>query len=149
MTVTAGPARSQTAAVIAAGVLLVLAGASADAGGRVLSWPAAALLLLVAARDLALGPALSADAEGLVVVTGLRRTALAWTCVEQLRVVTDRRAPLLEVDAGDRLVLLSRWRLGRPPAAVIDELRAVRPPVPPPSPRGPSPRGPSPRGPSC
>lgn len=124
MTVTAGPSRSQTAALGAAGVLLVLVGLAADAGGRVLSWPAAALLLLTAVRDLALGPALSADDHGLVVVNGWRRTALAWTSVERLRVVTDRRAPLLEVDAGERLVLLSRWRLGRPPAAVLEELRA-------------------------
>ena len=130
MTVTAGPARSQSAALAAAGLLLVLAGLSADAGGRVLSWPAAALLLLTAVRDLVLGPALSADDSGLVVVTGWRRTALAWPSVERLRVVTDRRAPLLEVDAGERLVLLSRWRLGRPPAAVLDELRLVGPPCP-------------------
>ena len=129
MTVTAGPARSQTVALIAAAVLLVLVGLSTDAGGRVLSWPAAALLLLTAGRDLALGPALSADSAGLVVVTGWRRVALAWTSVERLRVVTDRRAPLLEVDAGERLVLLSRWRLGRPPAAVLDELWAVGPPL--------------------
>lgn len=134
MTLTAGPARSQTAALVAASVLLALVGASADAGGRVLSWPAAALRLVVAVRDLTLGPALSADTDGLVVVTGLRRTAVAWACVERLRIVTDRRAPLLEVDAGDRLVLLSRWRLGRPPAVVLEELRAVRPSVPPISP---------------
>ena len=127
MSVTAGPARSQTLALLAAGVLLALVGLGADAGGRVLSWPAAALLLAAGARDLALAPALTADAQGLVVVHGLRRTRFPWTAVERLRVVTDRRAPLLEVDTGDALVLLSRWRLGRPPATVLQELRAIAP----------------------
>jgi hypothetical protein len=128
MTVTAGPARSQTAACLVAAVVLALVGLATDGGGRLLSWPAALLVLAVAARDLALGPALRADASGLLVVTGLRVVRLDWSSVERLRVVRDRRTPLLEVDAEGRLHLLSRWRLGRPPAAVLDELQGVAPP---------------------
>ncbi|MDP9497853.1 MAG: PH domain-containing protein, partial [Actinomycetota bacterium] len=84
------------------------------------------LLLAVAGRDLLLRPALRADAAGIVVVTGLRRRAVAWTEVERVQVVTDRRAPLLELDLGDTLVLLSRLRLGRPPEAVAAELSALQ-----------------------
>ena len=127
MTVTAGPAPSQTAALLVAGVLLLVVGLLSDAGGRVLAWPAGVLLLVLGARDLVLGPALRAGPDGLVVVSGLRRRTVPWAAVERLRLVTERRTPLLEVDAGDDLLLLSRWRLGRSPSLVLDELAALAP----------------------
>jgi hypothetical protein len=46
--------------------------------------------------------------------------------VTRLRVVTDRRAPLLEVDLEHRVLVLSRGRLGRSPHEVLDELEALR-----------------------
>ena len=128
MLVVAGPGRRQAAALLAGAVALVLLGLAADAGGRVLAWSAALLLAGAALRDLVLGPALRADRDRVVVVSGWRTTTVPWSAVDRLRVVTDRRAPLLEIDAGEDLLLLSRWRLGRPPAAVLDELWAVLPP---------------------
>jgi len=120
--VTAGPSRGSCVALLAGAVLLVVLGLAGDPGGRVLAWPAAALLVLVALRDLALRPALRADHEGVEVVTGLRRRWTPWQQVEGLRVVTDRRTPLLEVDVGATVLVLPRRRLGRPPALVLEEL---------------------------
>lgn len=124
--VTAGPSVVASGVLAAAGLLLAVTGAAADPTGRLLAWPAALLLLAVAGRDLLLRPALCADSAGIEVVTGLRRRAVAWADVERVRVVTDRRAPLLELDLGDTLVLLSRLRLGRPPHAVPAELSALQ-----------------------
>ena len=121
------PGRRQAAALLAVAGALALLGLAADAGGRVLAWPAAVLLSATALRDLLLGPALRADRDHVVVVSGWRTTAVPWSAVDRLRVVTDRRAPLLEVDAGDVLLLLSRWHLGRPPALVLDELSHLAP----------------------
>jgi hypothetical protein len=75
---------------------------------------------------------LTADAEGLTLITGLlRRRRLAWAEIEGVRV--DRRnrlglrSELLEVDAGDSLYLFSVHELGAEPedvAAALAELRA-------------------------
>jgi hypothetical protein len=75
---------------------------------------------------------LTADAEGLTLITGLlRRRRLAWAEIERVRV--DRRnrlglrSELLEVDAGDSLYLFSVHELGAEPeevAAALAELRA-------------------------
>ncbi len=113
------------ALLLAAGALVLL-GAVADAGGRVLAWPAAALLAGCALRDLLLRPVLQAGPAGLQVVTGLRRRSVPWSSVERLRVVRDRRTPLLEIDLGDTLVVLSRFRLGRAPEDVLSELSALQ-----------------------
>ena len=75
---------------------------------------------------LALRPVLRADTAGLEVVVGLRRRQLSWPEVHGLRVVDDRRTPLLEVDLGSTLVVLTRRRLGRPPDVVLDELLALQ-----------------------
>ena len=125
--VEAGPARRVSYAMACAALGLLLAGLASDAGGRVLAWPAALLLAGAALRDLVLGPTLRADHEAVRVVTGLRRRTVPWAAVERLRLVTERRTPLLEVDAGDDLLLLSRWRLGRSPSLVLDELAALAP----------------------
>jgi hypothetical protein len=125
--VTAGPARSTAALLLlAAGVLLAVA-LAADPAGSLLAGPAAVLLGGLALRDLLLRPVLRAGPEGLEVVTGLRRRRLPWSAVEGLRVVTDRRTALLELDLGSSLVVLPRARLGRAPQQVLDELSAVRP----------------------
>jgi len=130
VTVSAGPSRLHTWTLVVGSLALAVGGLRGDPGSRVLAWPAAVLLLLAAGRDLALGPALQADAGGLVVIAGLRRVVVPWARVERLRLVTDRRTPVLEVDAGDRLLLLTRWRLGRSPAQVLDELRSLAPALP-------------------
>lgn len=124
--VTAGPSRSASGALVLTGCLLVVLALVTDAPGRVLVLPAAALLLAFGARNLVLHPALRADAHGVEVVAGVRRLRAAWPDVERLRVVTDRRTPVLELDLGDALVVLSRLRLGRPPGDVLAELLAAR-----------------------
>ena len=67
MTVSARPARSQVGALLAGAVLLALVGLAADGGGRILSWPAAAVLLAVVARE---------DGYGYDVVRRLRAAGL-------------------------------------------------------------------------
>jgi hypothetical protein len=122
----AGPTRTAAWALLAGAAALLVVGLVADAGGRLLALPAAVLLAGLAARDLALRPVLRADAAGLDVVVGLRRRRVDWAQVERLRVVQDRRTPVLEIDLGATLVLLTRGRLGRSPALVLQELRDVR-----------------------
>lgn len=124
---TAGPRRSTGAALLAGAAVLVLVCVAADPAGRVLAVPAAVALAAAGLRDLLLRPVLRADAGGVVVLAGLTRHRAPWDDVEVLRVVTDRRSPALELDLGDRLVVLSRLRLGRAPQDVLQELLAVRP----------------------
>lgn len=108
-------------------VCLLAAVAVADPAGRLLLVPAGLLLLVLGARDLLLRPVLTADPTGLRVVQGWSRREVPWSTVAGLRVVTDRRAPLLELDLGDTVVVLSRSRLGRAPYLVLAELEACRP----------------------
>ena len=125
--VTAAPARSTALLLLAGAVLLALVALAADPHGRLLAAPAALLLAALGLRDLLLRPVLAAGAWGLEVVTGLRRRHVPWHSLEGLRVVTDRRTPLLELDLGTTLVVLPRSRLGRDPQEVLAELDAVRP----------------------
>ncbi len=124
--VTAGPAPAAAAGLLVAAAALLVLALGADAAGRLLAVPAAVVLAGAGLRDLLLRPVLRADAAGLEVVSGLRRLRLPWSSVERLDVVTDRRTPLLQVDLGGTVVVLSRLRLGRAPADVLAELRAVR-----------------------
>lgn len=111
-------------ATLAAGLLA--AATVVDPAGRFLLVPAAVLLGALAARDLLLGPTLVANAVTLTVVDGFRKITACWPDVERLRVVTDRRAPLLELDLGSRLVVLSRRRLGGPPSLILSQLETLR-----------------------
>lgn len=69
---------------------------------------------------------LCADPAHVSVVVGLRRTTVPWVQVERLRVVRDRRIPVLEIDLGSTLVVLSRYSLGRQPAEVLAQLSALQ-----------------------
>jgi hypothetical protein len=124
--VTAGPTRTAAVLLLLAGCAAALLSLVADPAGRVLLLPAAALVVALGLRDLLLRPVLQADASGLEVVTGLRRLQAPWSDVERLRVVTDRRTPVLELDLGTAVVVLGRLRLGRAPVDVLDELQALR-----------------------
>jgi hypothetical protein len=107
--------------------LALLAGTTlADPVGRLLLLVAGAVALLVGARDLLLRPVLSADDSGLTVVDGLRWRTAPWGTVAALAVITDRRTPLLSVDLGDTLIVLSRRRLGAAPADVLAIILARR-----------------------
>ena len=122
------PARSLGWLEILAAGLVVIAAAGLDHLGLVLALPAAALLAGLGARDLVLRPTLHADDHGLVVMSGLRRIEAVWGDVERLRVVTDRRAPLLEIDIGTAVVVLPRRRLGVAPYLVLEQLERLKPP---------------------
>lgn len=128
MEVQAGPGRTTALAVLGLAVVLAAAGLTSDLGGAVLALPAAVVAAGLGLRDLLLVPVLRADREGLAVVQGLRRRAVAWPEVVRLRTVTDRRAVLLEIElADDDVLLLSRGRLGRDPRDVLEELQRLRP----------------------
>lgn len=103
-------------------VVLVLA----DTGGRLLCVPVLLGAAALVVRDLVCGPLLHADAEGLDVLDGVRRVRVAWVDVERIRVVKDRRTPVLEVDTGNAVVALSGTRLGQHPADVMEALQAHR-----------------------
>ncbi len=122
----AGPASLAVGALLAGAAVLAVLGALDPGGGRVLAWPGAAVLLAAGLRDLALRPVLRAGADGVEVVVGLRRRTARWRQVQRIRTVRDRRTLLLELDLGDTLVLLSRWRLGRAPDDVAARLSALQ-----------------------
>ena len=111
---------------LSAGVLLLALVSVVDAPGAVLLVPGGLAALVFGLRDLVLAPVLKADASGVTVVEGVRRTAATWPQVARVRVVRDRRTPLLELDLGDRLVVLSRRRLGAPVDDVLAQLEALR-----------------------
>ena len=91
---------------------------------------AALLLALIPFVDrlgwVMLSPVLTADAEGIAVVDGVHRVAVGWERVERLRTVRDRRTPLLELDLGEHVVVLSRRRLGAPVDEVLGALEELR-----------------------
>lgn len=122
----ASPSRAAALLALALAVLLLAGATFTDPAGTLLLVPAALLLLSLSCRDLALRPVLTANRTGLTVIDGWHRLSATWPEVERLRVVTDRRAALLELDVGEAVVVLTRRRLGRPPYAVLEELQALR-----------------------
>jgi hypothetical protein len=124
---TAEPPRWHGPAALAAAAALLATAFTLDGIGRLLLLPAVAAVAVVGVRDLLLRPVLSADAEGLTVADGLHHRTAAWEEVERMRVVKDRRAPLLELDLGGALVVLGQRRLGRHPEQALKELEALAP----------------------
>ena len=121
-----GPPRERLLATASAVVLLTAAFLGSDLPGRVLTGPVRRAAVAVLARDVLLRPVLSADGAGLTVVSGVRRVQVPWGEVERLRVVTDRRTPMLEVDLGETVLVVPRGRLDQPLDEVLDGLRALR-----------------------
>jgi Bacterial PH domain len=120
------PPRRNTVLAALAGLVALVALVAADTGGRLLVVPVLLGAAAFVVRDLVGGPLLRADAEGLDVLDGVRRVRVAWGDVERVRVVKDRRTPVLEVDTGNRVVALSGTRLGQHPADVVEALEAHR-----------------------
>lgn len=80
-----------------------------------------------AVRDLVAPVRLAADGQGVTVVTGFaRRTRLAWSQVDRVRVDVRRRSRLLEVDAGEQLYLFSRYDLDADLDEVAGTLQLLR-----------------------
>lgn len=92
---------------------------------------AAALLSVLALRDILAPVRLAADGDGLVVVTGFaRRRRIPWSEIERVRVDERKRLGLrtemLEVDTGTTLHLFSTYELGARCDEVADALRTLR-----------------------
>jgi Bacterial PH domain len=128
-----GPHRGLSAlalvlAVVAAGV----AATSTDPAGRLLAAGAAIVLAVHGALDLVLWPRLTVSAAGLRVRAPARRALFRWPEVSDVRLDERRRfgltAGTLEIDAGDELVVLSRWALGADPREVLAVVRGFAPP---------------------
>jgi hypothetical protein len=120
------PAPPWTAAQLGVGLVLLVLAPFVDPLGAVLLVPAGCAALGLGLRDLLLSPVLTADAAGITVVEGMRRTRAAWPQVTRVRTVRDRRTPLLEIDLDDRVVVLSGRRLGAPVEDVLAALAALR-----------------------
>jgi hypothetical protein len=128
--------RPAVVALFALGAVAALAAVAAipDRPGRFLFAVAAAGFAAEAVRSALLRPTLTADAGGIDVASGLGRATYPWSAVaavDALRPPTGggrlrRRADALEIDLGDRLVLVPAYRLGRAAAAVAGELDSLR-----------------------
>ncbi|MGN6605852.1 MAG: PH domain-containing protein [Jatrophihabitans sp.] len=91
------------------------------------------VLLALAVADLVFRPRLVVDADGLRVFGPFDRVALPWSAVASVRASTSQRYGLrttvLEIDAGERLVVLDKRDLAADPWAVaraIGDFRGAR-----------------------
>jgi hypothetical protein len=92
---------------------------------------AALVLAGYALRDLVAPVRLTADVDGVTVISGFAgRSHLPWSQIERVRVDERRRlgtrSELLEIDAGDSLHLFSRYDLDRPCEEVVEALTRLR-----------------------
>ena len=121
--------RKVPAGKLAIAALMTLLGALAatELWQQVVAAAAVAALVGWAARDLVAPVRLAADPAGVTVVTGFaRRHRLGWAQVERVRVDVRRRSRMLEVDAGDRLYLFSRYDVDADLDEVAGRLEALR-----------------------
>lgn len=124
------PRPAETGVIAAFGVALCAAALATDTLGRFLALVAGLGLLAIGASDLLTRPRLRADQAGIAARTLTGRTELAWSQVEAIRVDQRRgmavRSVLLEIDAGETLIMLSRHALGADPRDVADALSDLR-----------------------
>ncbi|GIF07630.1 PH domain-containing protein [Actinoplanes siamensis] len=117
------------------GAVAVVVLAVAFAGRDPVRWALAVLvgcgLAVWALRDVLVPVRLTADHEGVTVVSGFaRRRHLRWSEIERVRV--DRtvrrglRSELLEIDAGDAIYLFGAHELGALPEDVVTHLADLR-----------------------
>jgi hypothetical protein len=117
-----------------AGALLLAAVAvlSGDERERLLLAGVGAVALGVyGLRDIVAPVRLSADAEGVTVVSGfVRRRRVPWREIERVGLGEHRslglRSEILEIDAGESLHLFSRYDLDAPCAEVAETLQEMR-----------------------
>ncbi|MBB2944682.1 hypothetical protein FB565_004415 [Actinoplanes lutulentus] len=117
------------------GAVAALVLAAAFAEGDTVRWVLAGTVAVVVAgwalRDLLVPVRLTADTEGITVVTGIaRRQHLPWSKIERVRVDSTvrrgLRSEVLEIDAGDALYLYSANDLGALPEDVATQLADLR-----------------------
>jgi hypothetical protein len=112
-------------------VATVAAAVTTDHPGALLFVLAALVLAGYAGTDLVCRPRLVADAAGLRVRTPGAFVTLAWPQVDAVRADVRMRHGLrsvaLEIEAGERLIVLSRRALGTDPERAADLVRAFAP----------------------
>jgi hypothetical protein len=123
-------------AAIAATVEAIRAdGTSAGAGsnaaaGRLLLGIVALVLAAIAVSDVVFAPRLTATFAGLAVFAPSARARLRWSEIDSIRVDTNSHLGLrnstLEIEAGDRLIVLTRRGLGCDPETVATQLSTLR-----------------------
>ncbi|MCU1677664.1 MAG: hypothetical protein JWM93_2422 [Frankiales bacterium] len=113
-------------ALTALAVTCAAGGALSPAAGRVLLWTAAVCCALLAARDAFVRPTLETDDAGITLVRTWRPETVAWADVAAIGAYTHRRVQALEVDTGERLLLVPARRLGADLTEVVDALRTER-----------------------
>jgi Bacterial PH domain len=112
-------------------LLAMVALLSGDERERLLLAGVGALALGVyGLRDIVAPVRLSADAEGVTVVSGfVRRRRVPWREIERVGLGEHRslglRSEILEIDAGESLHLFSRYDLGAPCAEVAETLQEM------------------------
>ncbi|WJR33906.1 PH domain-containing protein [Mycobacteroides immunogenum] len=130
-----GPKTAGIVAVALVGIALGVASALfvTDAPGRLLASLAALGLLIFAAVSWRCRPKLRIVDEGLQMQGLTRDTVLPRAAVDSVKVTEfrrlGRRTRLLEIESGDRLIVLNRWDLGTDPRDVHEALRAARYPT--------------------
>jgi hypothetical protein len=85
-------------------------------------------------RALVLRPTLVADEHGIDVAVGLGRVRVAWDEIERIGTLQPpsggggprRRANALEIDLGERLLVVSGYRMGASAATAAEELSRLR-----------------------
>jgi hypothetical protein len=115
----------------AALVVLVVVAGEGDPVRWALALAAAAGLAIWALRDLIRPVRLTADTDGVTVVSGFAaRRRLPWARIERVRVDSRTRrglrSELLEIDAGESLHLFSAHELGTEPEEVARALNDLR-----------------------
>jgi hypothetical protein len=104
---------------------LVLAFAD-DPAQRLFAGVVVLVLLVIAASDLIFAPRLTVDEDGLRVYAPFDRVRLPWRDIDSVTVSTVRRlglrSAILEISAGDRLVVLDRHDLAADPWAVTNRI---------------------------
>ena len=123
------------AALALACAAALAAGVSTGGPGRFLFWVLAAATGGEALRSALLRPTLAVHPDGLELVTGLRRERHPWVAVVRVAPLTPpgdggrlrRRAAALEIDLGERLVVVPGYRLGAPVDDVVASISDARP----------------------
>ena len=120
------PAPWVVAALALASVVLTALAVSSPGAERFLFAVPALAVGAEALRSAVLGPTLVTDDDGIEVLAGLRRQRHPWSSVVSIGAMSPpssggrlrRSANALEIDLGDRLILIHGYRLGVPVAQV-------------------------------
>jgi hypothetical protein len=125
------PSRRIAIALLVVAVLAAIEAIVATAAtGRLVLGCAAVVLAAIAVTDLVFTPRLRASDTGIAVFTPSVRARLRWSEIDILRVDERSHRGLatraLEIEADERLIVLSRRSLGRDPRDVYAELAELR-----------------------